>query len=126
MRRTLPFVLAAAISLAACSSRADDAAPAAAGGEATVEIVDFVYTPETIEVTAGTTVTWINRDGFAHTVTEASEAGEQPRFDGELGDADTFEGVDTEFSHQFEEPGTYTYICTFHPSMEGTVEVTGA
>lgn len=125
MRHTLPVVLAAAISLAACTGGGDDAA-AATSGEAVVEIIDFVYTPETIEVATGTTVTWINRDGFAHTVTEGAQAGTEALFDGELGQTDSFEGADTEFSHRFDEPGTYTYVCTLHPSMQGTVEVAGA
>jgi plastocyanin len=28
------------------------------------------------------------------------------------------------FHHRFDEPGTYDYVCTLHPNMTGTIEVT--
>jgi plastocyanin len=29
------------------------------------------------------------------------------------------------FSHRFTKPGSYDYLCTLHPNMAGTIEVTG-
>jgi plastocyanin len=76
-----------------------------------VFIEGMAYTPSTITVTAGTTVTWTNKDGVAHTVTSAGN------FDsGSIGSNGTW-------SHQFTTAGTFQYVCTFHASMNGTVKV---
>ena len=91
------------------SGEDDDAATSEIG----VEIVDFAFAPDVIEVSAGTTVTWTNMDSAPHTATA-----EDGSFDsGELGQGESF-------SFTFEEPGEYPYICTFHPNMTGTVIVT--
>jgi plastocyanin len=60
----------------------------------------------------GTTVTWTNDDGVNHTVTS-----DQGAFDsGPLATGQTF-------SQTFNQAGTFTYHCTIHPSMQGTVVV---
>jgi plastocyanin len=79
----------------------------------TVAIQDFAFSPDTIEITAGTTVTWTNNDSAPHTVTSDDGA-----FDsGDLAQGDSV-------SLTFNEPGTYTYHCTYHPNMVGTIIVT--
>lgn len=101
-----------ALSLAACggASATGDAAPAGGDGPR-VLVTDLAYQPETLTVTAGTTVTWAFDDGAVrHDV---------------VGDGFASELIaDGTFSHTFETPGTYAYRCTLHPSMTGTVEVT--
>jgi plastocyanin len=77
-----------------------------------VEIVDFVYDPDPTTIQAGGKVTWINRDSAPHTATAD---------DGSF-DTGTIEQGKLA-SETFKQPGTYTYICTIHPSMHGTVEV---
>jgi amicyanin len=81
-----------------------------------VEIEDFAFSPATITVKAGTKVTWTNKDSTPHTVTTDSGAPES--FDSGSMDKDAT------FSFTFTKAGTYEYICTFHPSMRGTVVVT--
>jgi plastocyanin len=77
-----------------------------------VNIKDFTFDPAVVSIQVGTTVQWTNNDSMTHTVT--SDAG---LFDsGNLSTDDTF-------SFTFDEPGTFTYSCTIHPSMTGTVEV---
>lgn len=122
--RTTLAALGLALALGACSS--DDAAspeatsPGQATDAAEATIDDFRFRPETLEVGAGSTVTWTNEDDTAHTVTAGSEdAPEEDRFDLEVGAAgDTV-------SHTFDEPGSYAYFCELHPFMTGTVEVSG-
>ncbi len=80
---------------------------------ATVEIRGFSFQPSLINVSAGTAVTWINRDPVVHTVTAD---------DGTLDSGSISSGE--EFEHTFSEPGVYRYHCTPHPSMRGTVAVT--
>src|SRR5215211_4635951 len=86
----------------------------AQGGTA-VSIVDFAFQPTSIEVAAGSTVTWTNTGAAPHTVTADNGA-----FDsGQLKPGATF-------SQTFTTPGTYTYHCEIHPQMTGTVVVTQA
>jgi plastocyanin len=102
-----------ALVLAACAT--DEASPAATradAGGSTVTIEDMAYTPETLTVPAGTTVTWVWRDrAIAHDV-------KGPGFKSKV----MAEGT---FSHRFDKPATYDYLCTLHPNMKGTIEVTG-
>ena len=62
---------------------------------------------------AGTTVTWINHDDDAHTVTSTANAFRSPGLD-----------TDEKFSFTLHQPGTYEYFCTLHPLMTGKVVVT--
>jgi len=88
---------------------ADEPAPASAA----VNISDFAFAPNALEVTAGTTVTWTNNDGAAHTVTA-----DDGSFDsGSIGTGGSF-------SVTFDAPGTYAYHCNIHGNMTATVVVT--
>ena len=70
------------------------------------------YVPATFTVAVGGTVTWVNKDGAGHTVTD--QAG--------LFDSGTFT-TGTSWSYTFTTPGTYHYYCTIHPMMVGTIVV---
>lgn len=86
------------------------AAPvAAASAVATVSIVDYDYSPKTIDVKAGGTVTWTNKDGVTHTVTFADE-------DIKIKSGETF-------TKTYPAAGTFEYKCGIHPTMFGTVVV---
>ena len=96
-----------------------DAAKTAPSSEATppantVEVVikDFKYDPPTVTIDAGRSITWTNKDGVAHTATADDKS-----FDsGNLNEGQRF-------SFTFDKPGTYDYICIYHPYMKGTVVV---
>lgn len=93
----------------------DDATDDVDGDAATAEIVisDFVYS-DPGPVPVGTTVIVRNDDGAQHTWTSVDDV-----FDsGALGTGDTF-------SFTFDEPGEYPFICSFHPTMGGTLVVEG-
>jgi plastocyanin len=79
-----------------------------------VSIENFSFSPATITVKKGTTVTWTNNDTTAHTVTADS---------GNAFDSGTMEQGKT-FSHTFNSTGTFKYHCTLHSDMHGTVTVT--
>ena len=88
----------------------------AAGGGASVTAVDISFQPSTVEVPAGSTVTWTNEDTVAHTVT-AGEPGEPAdTFDESLPAGETAEVT-------FDEAGTFAYFCQIHPSMTAEVVV---
>ncbi len=81
-----------------------------ATGQGAVRIADYSFQPTTLNVTPGTVVTWTNEDSAPHTATGDS-------FDtGMLNRGDSN-------SVTFDTPGAYAYICTYHPSMEGSVVV---
>lgn len=85
------------------------AAPAAAN---TVQISNFNFSPATVTVKAGDTVTWTNNDSVEHSATADDSS-----FDTGLigpGKSGTF---------TFAKAGTYTYHCQVHPTMKGTIIV---
>jgi plastocyanin len=71
-----------------------------------------VFNPETITVTAGTTIKWINKDGVIHTVT--SNTG--------LFDSGNVAANGT-YSLKFANSGTFQYHCILHLPMTGKVVV---
>ncbi|MPZ98420.1 MAG: amidase [Dehalococcoidia bacterium] len=83
----------------------------------TVSVAMFRFRPASIEVGAGGSVVWQNSDRILHTATSGTPEAPQGVFDGEMPDAGTT------FTHRFEQPGTYQYICSRHPSMRGEVVV---
>ena len=81
---------------------------------AKVSIDNFVFDPKELVVTAGATVTWVNTDNVAHTVTNKAAP---PLFDSKT------LHTDDKFSFEFKTPGTYDYFCKPHPYMTGKVIV---
>jgi LPXTG-motif cell wall-anchored protein len=86
------------------------AAKAAANGSVT--IVDFEFQPGTVTVDQGDTVTWTNNGPTAHSATAP---------DGSF-DTGIFPAGQSR-SHTFNQSGTFSYICTPHPNMHGTIVV---
>ena len=78
----------------------------------TVSIVNMSFTPASITVTPGTTVTWNNIDNMTHTVTADDNSFDSGNI-----------GAGSSFAKTFPVAGTFTYHCTIHPSMIGTVVV---
>ena len=89
--------------------------PPAPAGPAGISIVDFGFEPGSRAVAAGTTVTWTNVGAAPHTVAATGGAFES----GFLITGDTF-------ANTFATPGSFSYFCTLHPAMRGTIVVTGA
>ena len=84
-----------------------------------VWIQGMAYTPATITVTAGTTITWTNNDIYTHTVT--SDDGTSFN-SGPIGTGGAYGGGGA-WSNTFTTPGTYLYHCMYHSTMHGTVIV---
>jgi plastocyanin len=93
---------------------AGTSAAAPAAGDGAVAIANFAFDPADVEVAAGTTVTWTNNDGAPHRIQASDES---------FGSEDLSQG-DT-FEHTFDAAGTFDYICGIHPTMTGTVTVSG-
>jgi plastocyanin len=132
MKRVIAVLLAgSALGLAACGG---DEAPTPAAAASTpaatatvkakaakpkppagtsVAIEGFAFAPQAIKAEVGQKITWTNDDAAPHTVT--AKAG------GELDSGTLAQGAS--FSFTPSEAGTISYLCTIHPSMVGTIEV---
>src|SRR6266545_1018778 len=78
-----------------------------------IEIKDFAFNPQTITVKSGDKITWVNRDEEPHTIVSVEKQFKKSSA------LDT----DQEFIITVGAPGTYTYYCSVHPKMTGTIVV---
>ena len=76
----------------------------------------YAFSPDTLTIPVGTTVTWTNTTKAPHTVTSD---------DGKSFDSGTDKPIDpgATFSFKFTQPGTYAYHCRFHASMVAKIIV---
>ncbi len=93
---------------------ADAPEPAAVATASKVTIDNFSFSPATLTVAEGTTVTWTNRDDMPHTVVATDKSFASEALD-----------TDQTFSYTFSKPGTFEYYCSIHPRMTGRVVVRG-
>lgn len=77
------------------------------------------FTPDVLNVKAGTTVTFVNTDGTTHTVTSVTPG--TANADGTFDSG--FIKPGKTFTYTFNTPGTYDYACMIHSQMRGTVVV---
>lgn len=112
MNKLLPLTAAliATAGLTACGS------PASAGEPTVViDVANMAYSPASVTIEQGQTVRWKFDDhGLPHDV--AGDGALDGVLQSELLTTGTYD-------YTFDEPGTYTYHCTPHPMMVGTVTV---
>lgn len=115
-RVVMVLALVAAVLMAACAGSSDGDAEAdpAAGVDGPVVILrDIAFKPDSLTVPAGSTVTWVFDDrGIPHNVVATDKSFQSDTVDS------------GRFTYSFERPGTYEYVCTLHPQMTGTIQVT--
>lgn len=75
-----------------------------------VSIQNFAFEPNSVKISVGDTVKWINLDSAPHTIKGADFTSESLN-------------KDDSFSYTFTTAGTYNYECSIHPSMKGVVIV---
>jgi len=105
---------------AAANTSPPTSAPTTSAGSATtlasmasVAIAGNRFSPRTITIAVGGTVSWVNQDAVPHTVTATDRS-----FDSGI----MMQG--DRWDRTFTSAGTYTYFCEIHPSMTATVVVT--
>lgn len=76
------------------------------GKEVVVNLQNVSFNPKTVEVKAGTTVKWVNKDVVDHSITEGNGDSANPKF--KSADLST----NGEFSYTFTEPGAFDVVCT--------------
>jgi plastocyanin len=121
-RRMRPLLLIAALTLglAACGGGGGGGGgqPASSqtcpSGAVTIKMVDIKFDPEAATAGVGQEVCWVNDDTIDHDVVAKS---------GATFKSDLF-GKGETFTATVDKPGTVDYVCTIHPGMTGTLEVT--
>ena len=82
--------------------------PTQAGNSVSIE--NFSFSPATLTVKVGDTVTWTNKDTATHIIK-----------------ADSFTSTSLQqngvYTFTFTTKGTFVYSCSIHPSMKGTIIV---
>jgi amicyanin len=81
-----------------------------------ISIDNFTFTPATVTIKAGTTVTWSNKDDIPHGIAATGNA---------FAKSKTLD-TDDIYSFTFTTPGTYQYFCYVHPHMTGKIVVEAA
>ena len=77
-----------------------------------VTIQSYAFSPSTVTVNKGDTVTWLNKDSVTHRIVAN---------DGSFDLGDQASGSSVKFT--FTKSGTFNYYCSIHPSMKGVVIV---
>lgn len=75
-----------------------------------VNIQNFAFSPASLNIAKGTTVTWTNNDSAPHQIASATFNSQT------LSQGQTY-------SFTFTQTGTFSYSCSIHPSMTGTINV---
>jgi amicyanin len=94
--------------------------PAATAQAATTHQIvmsGYAFSPRSLTITAGDTVTWVNEDQAPHNVKTVS---------GPASFQSSMLNKGGVFSHTFSTPGTYDYECTVHPGMTAALVVKAA
>lgn len=89
-------------------------APPASAATQAVMIENYAYSPSTLTVKVGDTVTWTNHDQAPHdvTTTSAPVAIKSPML-----------STGQSFTYTFTMAGSYSYYCSIHPDMRAQVVV---
>lgn len=118
------LLLAACSSSGSTSSAASETSSPVSGGTAsaptgaaadTIVIKNFMFSPSSLTVAPGATVTVKNEDTVTHTLTDKSSASVFNTGDIAPGRSKTFNAPN--------KPGNYPYICSIHQYMTGTLVV---
>lgn len=107
-RPLLAVVSCSLLAAALVTERAASSEPATH----TVTLENMRFNPDQLTVKRGDRVAWVNKDLFPHTVTadgKAFDSGDIP--------------VEKTWTYVATTPGRYTYTCTYHPGMKGTLIV---
>lgn len=107
----VPVIAVAAVAVPTSSAAPDTTATAAATTKkAKVSVRDDFFSPKTIKVRKGGSVTWTWRGDSGHDVV------------GKGGLKSTIKSTGT-YKKTFKKTGSYSYVCTIHEGMTGTVRV---
>jgi plastocyanin len=93
------------------SSTSGGTAAPSSGKTVTIDMKNIQFNPKTVTVKVGTTVKWVNQDSAPHNVTGGPL--HSPTF-----------GNGGSFTYKAAKAGKISYVCTIHPGMTATLNVT--
>jgi plastocyanin len=110
-------ILGSALGASACGNSSPMPAPSGPATAVSIPqgastLTTTAYSPNPVTVAVGTTVRWSNNDSVTHTSTADGGAWNSGNVNG-----------GSSFDFKFNSAGTFTYHCTIHPNMVGTVIV---
>jgi plastocyanin len=124
-RTSLAGLILVALALPGCGSEKSGFASVPGGAEpefkgparsdVRIEMREIEYKPRKVKLAKGATVTWVNRDRVAHTVTKGSIV-YHDFTSGQIEPGGSYRRT-------FDEPGEVRYRCTIHANMEGVFRV---
>ena len=134
----LAFICATALAIAACGgdSLSQPAAPPStpttpgtnpmSPAAEQVSIMEYAYSPQSVSIKVGTSVTWTNNGTLAHTATSDGGAFNSGQIGAATGGGAYGGGTAPgSYTVTFSSAGTYAYHCANHPTqMSGTITVT--
>ncbi len=85
---------------------------ARSGSDARINIDNFKFGPDKVSVSKGTSVTWTNQDDIPHSIVLTA-----------IGVRSKVLDSDKAFTYEFNQAGTFAYICGLHPFMRGQIVV---
>jgi plastocyanin len=114
LRRKLGFGFLLLLSSVQAGSVVSSGAPNGSDASYAVTIKDFGFSPQTLEVPLGATITWTNKDEEPHTVTQTKGLCGSPTLD-----------TNDQFVFESKTAGNFDYYCKLHPHMTGKIIVSG-
>jgi plastocyanin len=105
------FAASCLVLLAASPALPQDVATVA--NTATVTIDNFSFSPETLTIKPGTTVTFVNHDDIPHSIVAVDKAFRSRALD-----------TDDSYEFTFTTAGDFDYFCGLHPHMKAKIVVT--
>ncbi|HEY2763692.1 MAG TPA: cupredoxin domain-containing protein [Pseudonocardiaceae bacterium] len=109
----LVAVLGLAVGCGGTTGSGEGGGSAAAPAANTVVIKSFAFQPDTLTVAPGTKITVLNQDQASHTVTADDKSFDTGKVAGGQRAEITAPG----------KPGKYSYVCSIHQYMTGTLTV---
>jgi plastocyanin len=100
--------------LSACGDSDGGGGESIAGDDIVVDMYDNRFEYTEIEIPVGGSVTWVGAGRNPHNAVEASEGWSTETVFGSL---EQFEGDEAKLT--YDQPGTYTFFCTFHGNAKG-------
>jgi plastocyanin len=97
---------------AATPTTAPQSTPVTTGGEVKIDIQNFKFSPDTVTIKVGQTVTWTNQDSATHSVVALDGSWKSESL-----------GNGAIYSRTFDTAGTFEYRCGFHANMLGKIIV---
>jgi plastocyanin len=77
-----------------------------------IKVDNFTFSPGTLIVAVGSSVTWTNKDDIPHVIASTDGLFKSKALD-----------TDDHYSYHFTKAGTYNYFCSIHPKMTGKIIV---